>query len=404
LTLVGGPEHQTAASRRRPAGSVGAIACVAMPETVRREPGEIDPDDYLFERYHAPGRRRRVLDGYYAIKPLVPHRLRMAARRVHARYVHPSFPHWPIEPLLIDHQRAVWQRALSERPASRLPLVGFWPDGRRFAVIVTHDVESARGIANMRSLLEIEREHGVCSSWNFVAEWYPIPAETFELVRSSGGEIGLHGIRHDGLLFSDRRSFSEALPAIQRYMREWEAVGFRSPATHRNAEWMRELGCLYDSSFPDTDPYEPQPGGCCSIFPYFLGDVVELPVTMVQDHTLWEVLRQPNIDLWRQKGDWVMANQGLVNVIVHPDYVRSAKRLELYSELLGYLRQRVDERHGWHALPREVAGWWKARAQMRVVEDGAVAHIACDGPAGGWSDRATVAWACEQDGSVSIDV
>ena len=70
-----------------------------------------------------------------------------------------------------------------------------------------------------------------------------------------------------------------------------------------------------------------------------------------------------------------MANQGLVNVIVHPDYVRSAKRLELYSELLGYLRQRVDERHGWHALPREVAGWWKARAQMRVVEDGAVAHI-----------------------------
>jgi peptidoglycan/xylan/chitin deacetylase (PgdA/CDA1 family) len=256
----------------------------------------------------------------------------------------------------------------------------------------------------MRSLLEVEREHGVSSSWNFVAEWYPIPPETFELVRNSGGEIGLHGIRHDGLLFSDRRSFSEALPAIQRYMREWGAVGFRSPATHRNAEWMRELGCLYDSSFPDTDPYEPQPGGCCSIFPYFLGDVVELPVTMVQDHTLWEVLRRPNIDLWRQKGDWLMANQGLVNVIVHPDYVRSAKRLELYSELLGYLRQRVDERHGWHALPREVAGWWKARAQMRVVEDGAVTRIACDGPADGWSDRATVAWAYEQDGSVSIDV
>ena len=66
---------------------------------------------------------------------------------------------------------------------------------------------------------------------------------------------------------------------------------------HRNADWMPELGCLYDSSFPDTYPFEPQAGGCCSIFPFFLGDLVELPITLVQDHTMWEILRHDAMDL-----------------------------------------------------------------------------------------------------------
>ena len=101
------------------------------------------------------------------------------------------------------------------------------------------------------------------------------------------------------------RPSRRTLPKIHRYLDEWGAVGFRSPATHRNADWMPRLGVLYDSSFPDTDPFEPQAGGCCSIFPFFLGDMVELPITLVQDHTMWEILQHPGIDLWLQKSDWI---------------------------------------------------------------------------------------------------
>jgi peptidoglycan/xylan/chitin deacetylase (PgdA/CDA1 family) len=270
-------------------------------------------------------------------------------------------------------------------------------------VIVTHDVESSAGVENIDAVLEVERRHGIVSSWNFVAEWYPIPSGTFERVRASGCEVGLHGVKHDGLLFRDRAGFEAQLPDIHRYLREWDAVGFRSPATHRNADWMSELGCLYDSSFPDTDPYEPEPGGCCSVFPYFLDGLVELPITMAQDHTLWEILREPGIDLWRHKGDWLIANHGLINVIVHPDYVLSPERLELYSQLLAYLREQVESDGGWHALPREVASWWKARAQMSVAEGEATPRTADSSP-GEWSSRATIAWASSRDGEISIDV
>ena len=59
------------------------------------------------------------------------------------------------------------------------------------------------------------------------------------------------------------------------------AVRFRSPATHRVHAWLPELPIEYDCTIPHSDPYEPQPGGCCSLWPFFLGgSVVELPSTL----------------------------------------------------------------------------------------------------------------------------
>ena len=209
----------------------------------------------------------------------------------------------------------------------------------------------------------------------------------------------MHGIKHDGKLFSDRASFEADLPLIHRYLEEWSAVGFRSPATHRNADWMPELGCLYDSSFPDTDPFEPQAGGCCSIFPFFLGDLVELPITLVQDHTMWEILRHDAMDLWVQKTGWIVRHHGLVNVIVHPDYVLSPERLEVYDCFLGFLRDQLDRHAGWHALPRDVAAWWKTFGALSIDEEDGEVRIA--GAAAG-GPTPTVAWAREHAGEIVI--
>ena len=239
--------------------------------------------------------------------------------------------------------------------------MNFWPERRRFGFILTHDVEGPRGVENIPRLLEIERRHGLCSSWNFVAEDYPIDPDLFPALREAGCEIGLHGLHHDGLLFADRTSFAAQLPGIHCVMQEWGAVGFRSPATQREPAWMSELSCLYDSSFPDTDPFEPQSGGCCSIWPFFLDDLVELPITMVQDHTLFEILRETSIERWVEKSEWVAANHGLVNVLVHPDYLLSDRRLDLYEQLLVHLAGLPG---GWHALPRDVACWWRSRASL----------------------------------------
>jgi len=367
-----------------------------------RRPAPPDRDDrhYLEERYGGENTgRSTALVAYYTVKPLLPRRLQIAMRRLYARrQARTRFPRWPIEPLLVERRRAALRTELRRRGGEPLPMVADWPEGRRFAAILTHDVEGPAGVANVARVIEAERRHGFVSSWNFVAEWYPIEAALLDRVRGAGCEVGLHGIRHDCKLFESRASFEAELPAIHRYLAEWNAVGFRSPATHRNARWMPELGALYDSSFPDSDPFEPQAGGCCSILPFFLGDLVELPITLVQDHTLWEILGQETIDLWRIKSDWVAANGGLVNLITHPDYLDTPARLRMYEEFLEHLAEQLRRLRGWHALPREVAAWWRIRSRLRCIEDGGGARIEGEG-----AERAALAWAREIDGAVAVE-
>jgi peptidoglycan/xylan/chitin deacetylase (PgdA/CDA1 family) len=358
---------------------------------------EIDPQHYLRERYRGEHGRSALMAAYYAVKPLMPRQLQLALRRAYAhRQARVEFPRWPIEPILVEHAHAQLRASLSASGAEAVPFVSYWPEGNRFAAILTHDVEGPVGVRNVRRVLELERRHGFVSSWNFVAEWYPIEDGLFDHIRVSGGEIGLHAIKHDCKLFESRASFEADLPKIHRYLAEWGAVGFRSPATHRNAEWMPELGCLYDTSFPDSDPFEPMGGGCCSILPFFLDDLVELPITLVQDHTLFEILRSETIEPWTSKADWIIENQGLVNVIIHPDYLDTPRRLRMYEELLEYL---AAQRGCWHALPREVAEWWRVREGLTCVGDGAAARI--DGPG---AERASVAWAGEVDGAIRFEI
>lgn len=358
--------------------------------------GALDPEFYLHERYAQAGGRGALLEAYYAVKPALPRPLQLMLRRAYARrQAAREFPAWPAEDVLVERERAeLLARARAAGGAA--PFVWFWPDGHSCAVIVTHDVEGSAGIARIPEVLALERRHGVVSSWNFCAEWYEIPDGTFDLVRDAGGEIGLHGVRHDGRLFASRSGFEAELPKIRRYMRDWGAAGFRSPALHRNADWIAELGCAYDSSFPDTDPFEPQSGGCCSIFPFFLGDVVELPVTLVQDHTLWEILRRHDIDLWRRKTEWIAARHGLVNVIVHPDYLDSPRRMAAYEELLSMLGSQAG---AWHALPRDVAAWWRRRSGLAVLPDAAVA-AAVTGPD---ANGAVVGWASDAGGRLALE-
>jgi peptidoglycan/xylan/chitin deacetylase (PgdA/CDA1 family) len=361
-----------------------------------------DPDHFLLERYALrEGDQSALMRGYYMVKPLLPRRLQIAMRRRHAaRRAKREFPAWPIEPLLVDHQRHRFRRRLEETGATRVPFVGYWPEGRQFASIVSHDVESPEGIANIPRVLEVERKHGIVSCWNFCGEWYEIPDGTFETVRAAGCEIGLHGILHDGKLFRDRANFEANLSKIHHYLEHWDAAGFRSPATHRNPDWMPELGCLYDGSFPDTDPFEPQAGGCCSIFPYFIEDLVELPITLIQDHTLWEILGDESIDRWIEKSEWIAANHGLVQLLVHPDYLLRDDRLALYDSFLEWLSALTRRNNGWHALPREVAEWWRQRAPL-VCSTDRDGEVRIEGGPG--AERATVGWAGEgESGEVSL--
>lgn len=327
----------------------------------------------LYEKYKQESKAisaARAL--YYFAKPLVPRAMQMTLRRLYSRkQKRISFPRWPIENSLVDLN---W-KALSYLAGDQIhlvPFINFWPDSHDWCVLLTHDVESEAGIRNIKRVVALEQEIGFRSSWNFVAKWYPIPVNLFGWLRNKDCEVGLHGIYHDGKLFSSWRRFKSELDEINGYLMRWDVVGFRSPATHRNPEWMPLINAEYDSSFPDTDIYEPQGGGCCSIFPYFLENLVELPITLPQDHTVFEVLQQDSIQLWKEKSDFIIDNQGMILLITHPDYLIEPKRLDMYGQFLEYLKTKVG---GWHTLPREAARWWKLRdgatldAQREILLD-----------------------------------
>jgi glycosyltransferase involved in cell wall biosynthesis len=243
-----------------------------------------------------------------------------------------------------------------------------WPNGKKFALALTHDVEGSRGIDNVHQLAALEMKLGFRSSFNFVPEGeQSVPRELrVELVRN-GFEVGVHDLHHDGKLFWNRAEFARRAKRINSYLSEWGSCGFRSAFMLHNLDWVHDLEVLYDASTFDTDPFEPQPDGVTTIFPFWKpgvtgGGYVELPYTLPQDSTLFLLLKESSPEIWKRKLDWIVECGGMALVNVHPDYInfdestRTSRSFPYthYQEFLEYFQEKYAHLC-WHALPRDVA-------------------------------------------------
>jgi hypothetical protein len=328
-----------------------------------------DPDELVLnlrsERYAQLERswRRTVRSSarraYYALRPLIPRGAQIALRRAFTRLQTrggQAFPRWPTEPALHDLCSFVLT-CVADAAGQPVPYLAPWPNGHEWALVLTHDVETAVGRDAIGRIRAVEEALGYRSSWNLVPARYTVEDALVAELTGSGNEVGVHGLRHDGRDLASLRTLRRRLPEMRRWADRWHAVGFRSPATHRRWEWMPMLGFEYDSSYPDTDPYEPMPGGCCSWLPFFNQDQVELPVTLPQDHTLFIILRQGG-RVWCEKTDFLRRRGGMALLIVHPDYMLDEEPLRAYEQFLAAFR---DDPTAWKALPREVSDWWRRR-------------------------------------------
>lgn len=297
-----------------------------------------------------------LLKTYYHVKPFIPRWMQIRLRRaMMKRRLTEVSSVWPID-----------QRA-GQSPANWPG----WPEDKKFAFVLTHDVEGQRGCTRCLDVAALEQKHGFRSSFNFVADEYHVPSELRLELLKRGFEVGLHGLTHDGHLYRSRSHFLKQATRINKVLKEWQAVGFRSPAMHRNYEWIGDLDIEYDASTFDTDPFEPQPEGAGTIFPFLVRtdsskkSYIELPYTLPQDFALFVLLKERNIDIWKRKLDWVVERGGMVLVITHPDYMvfgDARPRIEeyssrLYEELLRYVHDTYAGQY-WNALPREVARHW----------------------------------------------
>jgi hypothetical protein len=249
-----------------------------------------------------------------------------------------------------------------------------WPGGKKFAFILTHDVDTAKGQERCRHLIDLERELGFIGSYNFVPERYKVSEELRNYLTENGFEVGVHGLNHDGKYYNSRAIFRERALKINRYIRDWGSVGFRSPSMLHNLAWLHELDIQYDSSTFDTDPFEPQPDGVGTIFPFWVpsgngkAGYMEIPYTLPQDFTLFILMKHKNIDIWKRKLDWIAARGGMALVLVHPDYIRPNEfppgeeeyTIDYYREILEYVMRKYKKQY-YHALPREMVSMWKAK-------------------------------------------
>lgn len=309
--------------------------------------------------------RNRV---YYRVKPFIPQSVRTAIRRrITSRLRDKVTNIWPIMPGS-ECAPENWRG---------------WPQGKKFAFVLTHDVEGITGLHKCRRLMELELSLGFRSSFNFVPEGdYRVSPELRQELTRNGFEVGIHDLKHDGRLFVSHREFSRRAARINQYACDWNAVGFRSGFMLHELEWLHGLDIQYDASTFDTDPFEPQPEGRHTIFPFWVprpneasinsqlstlnqpkSGYVELPYTLPQDSTLFLLLQEAAPDIWLRKLDWVAENGGMALVITHPDYMAFSERqtkkgeeypAELYKRLLEHVRSRYSGQY-WQALPRDVA-------------------------------------------------
>ncbi len=295
---------------------------------------------------------------YYHVKPLIPRSLQITLRRSLVLRKRESYRHvWPID----------------QKAETRPDGWSGWPDGKKFALVLTHDVDTAKGKDRCLKLTELEKSFGFRSSFNFVPEGYRLFPELRLHLEQNGFEIGVHGLRHVNL-FTSKSTFQKSARHINHYLKDWQSVGFRAPSMYHNLDWIGELDIQYDSSTFDTDPFEPQPDGVSTIFPFWVAanhtrrGYVELPYTLPQDHALFIIMREKNINIWKEKTDWIAKGGGMVLLNTHPDYMDFGQKgrhkeeypVRFYEDYLKFIAG-THPGEFWNALPKDVARFWREK-------------------------------------------
>lgn len=300
-----------------------------------------------------------MLNLYYMLKALIPRRLQLFIRR-------------KLIELKLPACKDIWP--INEKASKPPETWTGWPQGKRFALVLTHDVDTAVGQERCYQLMQLEESLGFRSSFYFVPERYKVSAKIRDVLIRRGFEVGVHGLRHDGKLYQSYNIFVKRAAKINAYLKEWNAVGFRSPAMHHNLDWIHELNIEYDASTFDTDPFEPHPSGVETIFPFWVrkkgscGGYVELPYTLPQDHALFVVMQKRSISIWKQKIDWIAGKGGMALLLTHPDYMSfengnygiDTYPVYLYEELLKYIKMKYEGRY-WHVLAHEMSRFIKQK-------------------------------------------
>jgi len=296
---------------------------------------------------------------FYVLKPFISRRMQFRLRRILVR-------------TKLKKYSSIWP--INEKASRKPEWFKGWPGGKKFALLLTHDVELAGGMADIAKLIAIDEKYKIASSFGLVPERYTVTPKVLDLLRAHNRGIYVHDLNHDGRLFSSYALFKQRAPKINTYLQQWKVDGFRAGAMHHNLDWIGELNIKYDMSTFDTDPFEPMPDGVDTIFPFVAASpstnrsYVEIPYTLPQDLMTLVLHPARSIDIWKRKFDWIVKHNGMVSVNVHPDYIAfdESKQsfnnypVKKYEEFLAFIHDNYRDIM-WNPNPSELCDFtWNA--------------------------------------------
>jgi hypothetical protein len=366
-------------------------------------------DNLRLEHYRPDGVQGRELFAatelirklYYLVREYLPVAVRRQLQKFYFRdWRTIPFPAWPVD-FTVDNLHEEFLRLLLERSGiDRVPFIWFWPNGAPNCLMMTHDVETADGRDFTSQLMDLDESYGIKASYQVIPEKrYEVPDAYVRGIRSRGFEFNIHDLNHDGHLYKERKEFERRAARINGYVRKYDARGFRAGAMYRKQDWYDVFKFSYDMSVPNVAHLEPKRGGCCTVMPFFIGNILELPLTLAQDYSLFHILEDYSLGVWKQQLALIRERHGLMSFITHPDYLIDHGARAVYVSLLDHLKQMVAQEQIWDATPGEVDRWWRSRRAMSLVPRGLEWEIV--GPD---SDRACLAHAVLDGGRVVYEV
>jgi hypothetical protein len=277
----------------------------------------------------------------------------------------------------VECLRVVFLASLVVSTGHAIPRVAFWRQGKSHALVVTHDVETQAGLENGAARIsDTESKLGIRSTWNIPSERYPLSSQLL-IALAATGEVGGHDTKHDGrLIFENLENKVERVgrcKARLELLAKKRIQGFRAPLLQHGRELLLALGRTgfqYDSSVPSWEPLSPtslKPHGVGTVFPFSVSGVLEIPVSIPQDHQLIRVgglSTSEAVEEILRVSKLVRGIGGPCVLLIHPDYeFGQPENAEEYYHLLRALKS--DPQCEILTLG-DLARWWTFRANSQI--------------------------------------
>ncbi|GEM_PF-6791871 len=248
---------------------------------------------------------------------------------------------------------------------------GLYPEGREFAFLMTHDVDSEYGQKKIQGLLDIEENSGLRSCSFFVPASYQLNHRLLESMISKGHEIGCHDVRHDTkIAFTSESNIRREFEGIRGFVRAFDVKGFRAAGFLRTQSLMTVVSetFKYDSSIPEKR-IMPYLNGCFRQHPFnMFNGLLEIPMTLPSDGELLSLGFSVDeiFEIWRSKIQILSLINGCAVFLNHPEigFSDGKEMTALYEKFLGTV---IADFKPWICLPRELSDWRQGRMEKCKV-------------------------------------